>query len=534
MNDLKTNFYNPIQHRKVYLIGGGIASLASAAYFIRDGKINPDNITLFEELHIAGGSLDGSGSPEKGYVMRGGRMLNFSYLCTYDLFSFIPSLTDPSVTVLDEINAFNKKVKTHSNARVVEAGKITDVSAMGFSNKDRIDLIEMMAVSESQLGSKRINEWFETGFFKTNFWFMWDTMFAFQPWHSAVEFKRYLHRFIHEFKRINTLAGVDRTPYNQFDSLAKPLIHWLKLQGVHFETGVRVTNLDFSETGEKKTVEHIQFVKKGYPGSINVGVNDMVVVTLGSMTADSSLGSMQAAPELIIDKKDGSWKLWEAIAKNSDEFGRPAVFDNRVNESKWESFTVTCQGTAFFDLMEKFSGNKAGTGGLVTFKDSAWLMSIVLAYQPHFIGQPENVTVFWGYGLFPDNVGDFVKKKMADCTGAEILTELFSHLRFDTMMNQLLKTSNCIPCMLPYITGQFLTRSPGDRPEVMPEISQNLAFIGQFTEVSDDVVFTVEYSVRTAQAAVYELMEMDKKPIPMYKGDHHIDVLFDAMKTMMT
>jgi len=260
----------------------------------------------------------------------------------------------------------------------------------------------------------------------------------------------------------------------------------------------------------------------------------MVLVTIGSMTADSSLGSMHSAPQLITDKRDGSWKLWESIAKNSDQFGHPSVFDNRVDESKWESFTVTCQGTEFFDLMEEFSGNKAGTGGLVTFKDSNWLMSIVLAYQPHFIGQPDNVTVFWGYGLFPDKEGNFVKKKMADCTGAEILTELFSHLEFDAVTNQLLKTCNCIPCMLPYITSQFLTRSPGDRPLVLPEISENLAFIGQFVEVPDDVVFTVEYSVRTAQTAVYELLELDKKPTPMYKGDHHIDVLFDAMKTMLT
>jgi oleate hydratase len=534
MNDSIKDALNPIQHRKVYLIGGGIASLASAAYFIRDGHINPRNITIYEELDIAGGSLDGSGSPETGYVMRGGRMFNFSYLCTYDLFSFIPSLGDPGIMVLDEIKAFNQNVKTHSKARVVEEGRILDVSSMGFSNKDRLDLMEMMAESESYLGTKRINEWFGPDFFKTNFWFMWDTMFAFQPWHSAVEFKRYLHRFIHEFKRINTLAGVDRTPYNQFDSLAKPLIEWLKQQGVNFEMGVRVTDLKFSLTGEKKTVEQIQFIKGGEHKSIAIGVNDMVLVTIGSMTADSSLGSMDSAPELLTDKRDGSWKLWEAIAKHSDQFGHPSVFDNRIDESKWESFTVTCQGTGFFDLMEEFSGNKAGTGGLVTFKDSNWLMSIVLAYQPHFIGQPDNVTVFWGYGLFPDNEGNFVKKKMAVCTGAEILTELFSHLEFDEVIDHLLTKCNCIPCMLPYITSQFLTRAPGDRPQVVPEISENLAFIGQFAEVPDDVVFTVEYSVRTAQTAVYELLELDKKPIPMYKGDHHIDVLFDAMKTMVS
>lgn len=533
MNDLNKNFIDPIQHRKVYLIGGGIASLASAAYFIRDGGINAANITVFEELRIAGGSLDGAGSPEKGYVIRGGRMLNFSYLCTYDLFSFIPSLTDPDITVLDEIKAFNKKIKTKSLARVVEDGKILDVSSMDFSYKARLDFIVMMAVSENYLGTKSINEWFKPDFFKTNFWLMWVTMFAFQPWHSAVEFKRYLHRFIHEFKRIDTLEGVDRTPYNQYDSLVKPLIAWLKQQGVNFEMGTRVTDLSFSQTGKKKTVDHIQLMRDGIKRSVKVQVNDMVLVTIGSMTADSSLGSMHIAPKLISDKKDGSWTLWESIAKNSKEFGHPTVFDNRVNESKWESFTVTCQGTQFFDLMEDFSGNKAGTGGLVTLKDSNWLMSIVLAHQPHFIDQPKDVTVFWGYGLFTDNEGDFVKKKMADCTGEEIMTELLSHLKFEYALDQLLKTSNCIPCMMPYITSQFLTRAVGDRPQVDPEISENVAFIGQFAEVPDDVVFTVEYSVRTAQTAVYELLDMDKTSLPIYKGDHDIEVLYNALKTML-
>ena len=56
-------------------------------------------------------------------------------------------------------------------------------------------------------------------------------------------------------------------------------------------------------------------------------------------------------------------------------------------------------------------------------------MSIVLAHQPHFINQPENIFVFWGYGLFPDRIGNFVKKPMSECTGEEILLELFHHLK---------------------------------------------------------------------------------------------------------
>ena len=294
--------FNSNRHRNVYLVGGGIASLASAAYFIRDGHIPANQIYILEELDIAGGSLDSSGSPESGYVMRGGRMLNFSYLCTYDLFSFIPSLTNPTITVLDEIKDFNHKVKTHSLARVVENGEILDVSSMGFSNQDRLDLIEMMAASEDQLGNKRIDQWFEPAFFETNFWYMWDTMFAFQPWHSAVEFKRYLHRFIHEFVRINTLAGVDRTPYNQFDSLAKPLIKWLKENGVNFLMGYQVTDLNFIESGEQIFVDRIHYLKDEINQQIQLKEDDLVLVTIGSMTADSSLGSMHSAPKLITDK----------------------------------------------------------------------------------------------------------------------------------------------------------------------------------------------------------------------------------------
>ena len=521
------------QQRKICLVGGGIASLASAAYFIKHGAIAGKQITIFEESAVEGGSLDGAGLPASGYVLRGGRMLNFSYRCTYDLLSFIPSLTDPNRTVLSEIEDFNEQIKGNSMARLVENGKAVDVTDMGFCNKDRLDLMEMLAISEEYLGTKTIADWFGPSFFETNFWFMWSTMFAFQPWHSAVEFKRYLNRFIHEFARINTLEGVDRTPYNQYDSIVKPLTKWLKDKGVLFEMEAEVTDLDFRMLGDQLVVEQLHYKQVAYRKAVLLTADDLVLVTAGSMTADSTFGTMYAAPVLSNHRKGSSWALWENIAKECPEFGKPSVFDSRIAESFWESFTVTCEGEQFFDLMEAFTGNKAGTGGLVTFKDSNWLMSVVLAYQPHFIGQPENVTVFWGYGLFPGEVGNFVKKKMSDCTGEEIMIELLSHLKFEEHMAELIQTSNCIPCLLPYITSQFLTRKKGDRPQVVPKISKNLAFIGQFAEVPLDVVFTVEYSVRTAQTAVYELLDLPLQPIPMYEGSHHPTILFKALKSLI-
>jgi oleate hydratase len=57
-----------------------------------------------------------------------------------------------------------------------------------------------------------------------------------------------------------------------------------------------------------------------------------------------------------------------------------------------------------FNQMFEFSRNEGGTDGSVTFIDSTWMMSVVLAYQPHFLNQPPDVQVLLGYSLFPDRL----------------------------------------------------------------------------------------------------------------------------------
>lgn len=361
---------------------------------------------------------------------------------------------------------------------------------------------------------------------------MWSTTFAFQPWHSLLEFKRYNDRFIHEFPRINTLEGVARTPYNQYDSMVLPLLKWLKEKGVNFEMGTKVTNMEFKKGVKETTVEKILYLRDGKTGEISLNKDDIAIVTNGSMTADSTLGSMTSAPKLITGQMDGAWSLWKNLAKDHPEFGNPSKFADHVDESKWESFTVTFRDPLFLQKMKDWTGNDPGTGALVTFKDSNWYMSIVIARQPHFINQPDNIKVIWGYGLFPDQVGNFVKKKMSECSGAEILTELCHHLKFEKDLPAIMKSATVIPCMMPYITAQFEMRKPGDRPEVVPAGSTNLAFIGQFAEIPEDTVFTVEYSARTAATAVYTLLDIDKEPPAIYKGKHHISVLWDAALTL--
>lgn len=513
---------------KAYLVGGGIGSLAAAAFMIRDGGMAGSQITIFEASAQVGGSLDGAGDPQRGYSLRGGRMFTTdNYECTWDLFKTIPCLREPGQSVFDETVAFNELHKSHSQARLVDHRRAkVPVASMGFSMQDRLELLKLSNADEDAMGASCITDWLSPSFFETGFWYMWATTFAFQPWHSAVEFKRYLHRFMLEFARIETLAGVKRTVYNQYDSFVRPLQHWLQTQGVVVQTETTVTDFEHRLEDGKLLVTGLHLQRGEVNQMVPVGQGELVFFQNGSMTDASSLGSMSAAPTPRDRHASGGWRLWEKLAEGRSGFGNPAAFNRCIAQSWWESYTVTLSDPAFFDAMERFSGNQAGTGGLVTFKDSNWLMSIVLAHQPHFANQPAGVQVFWGYALYPDRIGDFVAKPMAECTGAEILRELCGHLRFDPEM---LASANCIPCRMPYITSMFMPRLRSDRPLPVPAESKNLAFVSQFVEIADDVVFTVEYSVRAAQMAVYQLLGIERAVPPVTPHDKSLRTQFEAM-----
>lgn len=519
---------------KYYFVGSGIASLAGAAFLIRDGGISGRDIAILEESHQFGGAFDAHGDAGHGYYMSGSRMFEAKYECTFDLLASIPSVSNPNISVKEETDQANAKWPWYNKARLVDRdGNIPDFHKMGFSERDRVDLVKIMAEPESALDSKRISDCFEEHFFQTNFWFEWCTLFAFERWHSAIEFKRYLLRFVHHFSTIDTQENIYRSLYNQYDSFAVPLVRWLEDRDVDFRYGVRVNNLSFKSGTDAITVNGIEYSKEGVSDHIAIDETDLVFVTNGSMTADKVFGSMTKAPLIDRSNKSGAWRLWETLAQGRPSFGNPAAFNGNIAESSWISYTVTVKDPLFIELMEKFSDRPAGTGGLITFKDSNWLITISIYHQPFFPGQPEGVSVWWGYGLFHDRPGDYVKKPMSECSGAEILEEVLGHLHFaQADKDAILAVSNCIPCAMPYITSQFMVRKAGDRPKVVPDGSTNLAFMGQYAEQPDDVVFTVEYSVRCAMTAVYKLLKLKKEPPPVYKGLHNPQVIVDAIRTL--
>lgn len=505
--------------------------MAAAAFLIRDGDMRGHDITIFEASEAIGGSLDAAGSPEAGYRLRGGRMLESKYVCTFDLFSSIPTL-DGTRTVTQETIDWNKTLETSSKSRLFADGHRITAPVFGLSEAHILTIERLAIEPEVFLGNATIADQFEPSFFRTNFWLMWCTTFAFQPWHSAVEFKRYLVRFAHMVGGFTRLTGIMRTVYNQYDSMVRPLRAWLEARGVRFETGKRVTDIVIGGCAGDTSASAIFYEQAGIQGCVEIEETDLVLVTLGSMTEASTFGGMDEAPVLDAGFDGGAWSLWRTLAIDHPEFGRPGVFADHVDQSKWISFTTTLHDATLLERVRDATGNVPGEGGLITFPNSAWLASIVIPHQPHFIGQPNDVAVLWGYGLSVDAIGDFVKKPMASCTGREIMTEILGHLALQADTPAILTTLTCIPCMMPYITSQFLPRAPGDRPQVVPSRSKNLGFIGQYCELPDDVVFTVEYSVRSAQAAVYQLLGLDRKPPGIYHGGYDPRVLFTAFRAL--
>lgn len=522
------------KHSEVWLVGGGIASMAAATFLIRDAGVPARHIHILEELGLGGGCLDGGRSPTlpQAYVTRGGRMLcEEVYQCLWDLLEHIPSLQQPGQSVRQEIVAFNDRVRTEAHARLIADGaRILDARHYGLDGHDRAALTRLLALPEAVIGARRIDEMFAPHFFQSNFWQMWRTTFAFQNWHSAIELRRYFLRFIQEFPRMHTLAGVRRTPFNQYDSIAVPLQTWLLGQGVDVRFGHRVVDVDFDQRDpHHRRATGLQVHTAQGRQSIRLGDGDACLVTLGSITADATYGDNDTAPELIRDRRDGAWSLWETLAAKADDFGRPHTFFN-VDDNKWESFTLTMHGRTLLDRLVAFSQNTPGTGALMTFVDSAWLMSLVLPWQPHFPDMPPDTFTAWGYGLFIDTPGNHVGKPMAQCSGKEILAELLHHLHFDDIRDAVLATTDVTPVMLPYASAMFAPRRPSDRPQVLPEGAANFAFLGQHVELPDDTVYTVEYSVHCAMQAVYRLYGVDRAIPPIYRGLHDPKVGLQALE----
>lgn len=541
-NDMKN--YDRIHARKpegidvrhAYIVGGGIAGLSTAAFLTEDAHMPGSNITVYEQLPLVGGSMDASGNSLDGYISRGERELEPYMECLWYLCAMIPSLEEKGRTVLDETRECNKNLSIYANKRLFE-NRFTprDISTLGLTKADMGHMVKMMTTPEEDIEDVSIEQWFTSDFFKSNLWYYWASMLAFQPYHSLIEMKRYTVRFMQHLDGVENLKGILRTKYDQYNSIIKPLYKWLEEKGVQFVTDTTVNEIHVEVEGEKKTVTYLEVVKDGIVEKVTVDPKDIVYFTNGSMTQNSSRGDNKTVARINRDESNrGCFSVWEKLAKVSTVFGKPEKFDAFIDKSHFISYTVTITDfPELFQHIEERTTNVTGTAGVITLVDSAWFLSINTPPQPLFPEQPENVQVFWGYGLHGNEIGDYIKKPMTECTGEEILQELLYHLDYLDKYEELLAHTKIITSMLPYITSQFMPRTLTDRPQIIPEGSTNLAFIGQFVELEGDVVFTVETSVRTAMIAVYRTLHLDKPIAPLFEAQFDIRIIVACLKKML-
>ena len=180
------------------------------------------------------------------------------------------------------------------------------------------------------------------------------------------------------------------TKYNQYESMILPMVKYLESFGVQFHYNTKVTNIQFDIQPDRKVAKRIELLADGKTEQLDLTENDLLFITNGGCVENSSLGSQNEPAAFNTElKAGGGWDLWRKIAAQDPAFGNPDKFCYDPEQSNWMSATVTTLDDKIPPYVQKicqrdpFSG-KVVTGGIVTVKDSNWLLSWTFNRQPQF------------------------------------------------------------------------------------------------------------------------------------------------------
>ena len=524
---------------KAHIVGGGFAGLAAAALLIRDAGASGPDITIYEADDKLGGGFFLDGDPERGYNLPGS-IFDKHFNCAVNLLTTIPTRDYPNINVAKQFLTFNQEHPFDDQTHIVDSSlrRVHDPLRYGLTLADGITLAKLSLTPEASLDGQLIRDWFPQRFFETEFWLLWSTLMGSLSQHTIIEFRRYLNRFVYLFPDLATMANVFRSQFNQHEAFVEPLVAWLTKKGVNFEKGAFVSDLDFTDASGGMTVNRLHVERANGPPTVAVAPDDIVLVTTGSQAADLRAGTMDEAPSAQPPYPGRSWALWKTLAAKHKGFGDPSVFfgDDKILDSRWVTFTVTTKRKEFLDEIINLTGSGTGSGGLLTLRDSPWVISLSIFEQPEILDQPPGTSVWWGYGLHPEKEGTLSHKPMNKCTGREILWEILHHLKIDKgspKADTIVCSSICIPCDLPYVNNIWLKRKRGDRPPVVPEGMTNLGLLGQYVELEREITFTFEYSARTAWEAVYRLVKRGPPPPDVYQGQYDLKGVWLAVKVFL-
>ena len=695
-------------NKQIYIIGGGIASLAAAAYLVRDCNFKGENIHIIESGDKVGGEFACVGSAESGFISRGAVLWPDSSENFFELMKSVPSVEAPQRSAAEEIYNFRQGHPVNAKARLVSGGVIADLSSLELDADDRTALLKLLFADEKSLSDLRIDQWFGEHFFTTDFWYLWESTFRIRRWDSLAEFRRQIKRYVDFLPDLASMSSRMETPYDFGESVIEPLKAYLEKYDVDFITGAKAVNLEFAPVEEcccdiccpeseecaeddccpegccceecrtegeecaedegcaegccceecctdgeecaedegcpdgcccdecctdgeecaedegcpdgcccdecctdeelkdkaDKAAEKISEAADAVFGAaselaekageaaekavdaakkiaakaaetagnvadrireevisdktdkketeeccrkaaasitvtaiiledgriIALNPDDLCIMTAAHDTGAAMYGTSDTP---AFKETEHAPSLWEKIAEGRPALGEPQRFFSDIKGSAVETFTVTSRGNKLVKLFENLSGNIPGSGGMTTIKDCEWLLSATVPAQPRFKEQDIGTTVIYGYGLYPENIGTYVRKPMKDCTGLEILYELVCQLQWADRWEEITAdVISVVPVYLPYAEAALLPRGEKTRPAPVPEGSTNLALIGRYTELPLDTTSQIEYSVRSARTAVYRIMNYRRGVEPVKQKLLKPDALAKALQAI--
>ena len=361
---------------KAHIVGGGFGGLAAAALLIQNANVSGPDITIYEADDKLGGGFFLEGDAEHGYNLPGS-IFDKEFRCALDLLRTIPTLGYPNINVAEQFLTFNNEHPFVDQTHIVDSDlRKVHGTRYGLSLGDGLALAKLSLTPEASLDGQIIKDSFSPSFFETEFWLLWSTLMGSLPQHSVIEFRRYLNRFVYLFPDLSTMAHVFRSQFNQHEAFVEPLVAWLEKKNVNFMKGAVVQDIGFAESPGRMTADRLDYQLRGAPASVNVAPEDIVLVTTGSQAADMSSGTMGSPPGPP-PNPGRSWALWKTLAEKHNGFGNPDAFfgDSRIADSRWVTFTVTAKRQEFLEEITKLTHSGTGSGGLLTLKDSPWLIS---------------------------------------------------------------------------------------------------------------------------------------------------------------
>lgn len=514
--------------KNIYISGGSIASYAAAAYLIKDGGYNGSSI------HIYGSPSSSVLSEEYGSVGPYFRELmdNINAYTADEL--NVASILDNSVfTSAPDVKFINMDGTVHT----------LDLTLSREMQKKLIKAMKTYYSAPAELNGISISQYFKDmpDFFESDLFVFTETTFGLRPEHKLTE----LLLRLEQLASYAPEPGLYDTLYHDFSTVSC-LEEYLEENGVEILHAAEITGV---EGGENK-LSALHIMNDGTRMTIYLNKEDFVILTTGNISDNYSEGGFsEIAP--IIETAPFSSALWADASAKDDSFGLPETMLEDVPE--YMEFSIVDNGSYLLKKICNVAGCTPDIGLSLIFGESNWKMKLTSeAYSFNGDASEDDIVltvdgavnaasdiddtdltqedidaalniaeetainyehqpVIMVKGVYTGSEGNFIDKTMRECTGVELLYELCCHLGLNSYWDEILENIKVVMVSCyPLKNAPLCNKEAYAAPELMPY--DNCVSIGQYV-ATDVPSCTIEQEIRSAQMAVYKLIEKKDKKV---------------------